>query len=271
MADNDKDKIKEILEGHSKKFSTVEIIVGIVVVLLIGSGIGYAIFKLLSPPSNTTSVEYQMQTPESVQSNPIKETPSEPIESTQENEEIKQENNGITGNETLATQEPTTVNKATPTTAKEETEKQTQPANGPQIVNLENQIQTVQKKEQPTQTEKEKPKAKQTVTQKPKKEIKHHTVKPKPKTHKKYAAAKKYIIWVSSNKNRKFALTTVLKLRKCGHNAFIKEVEVKGKTYTRVYVGPVNGYYAAKIKAREIKKQLKLSYMPIIKKYDKIP
>ncbi|WP_022669954.1 SPOR domain-containing protein [Hippea alviniae] len=263
MADNDKDKIKEILEGHSKKFTAVELIVGIVVVLLVGAGIGYAIFKLLAPPS-VPPVEYQAPSSEVVQPNPIKETPPpQPVvpQATQ-NEQAQKESNLSETTQTPNTQESNEY----------AVQSESQQPAGPQIITPKKQSEATQKETIPTVQKKEKKQPKHTVAvakPKPKKEIKHKITKPK--SHKSYASLKKYVIWVSSNENRKFALVTVLKLRKCGHNAFSKEVNIKGKTYTRVYVGPIKGYEAAKTEAKEIKKQLKLSYMPIIKRYDKIP
>ncbi|WP_035587775.1 SPOR domain-containing protein [Hippea jasoniae] len=264
MADpENKDKIKEILEGHSKKFSTAEIIVGIVVVLIIGVGAGYAIFKLILPPP--TPIEYQTQPINEQQNIQLAQTPKQaplpqPEINNKENQPNQnqttppqQEQQAVVGNNTETQQAQITT----------QTQKQTQ---GPEIINpYKKTTQKPKLQTKPASTHKPK------LTTKKTSHAKHYIATRHSKVKKHKTTTRKYILQVSSNSNRKFAIATVLKLRKCGHKAYTKEIEIKGKKYTRVYVGPIKGYEAAKDEAENIKRQLHLGYLPIIKRYDKVP
>ncbi len=81
---------------------------------------------------------------------------------------------------------------------------------------------------------------------------------------------KNYVLQVSSCLSKKAVSNTVLRLKKYGHKAFTEEKIINSKKYTRVMVGPTKGYLVAKKEAMNIKSQLKLPYMPIVKRYDKI-
>ena len=264
MADpENKDKIKELLEGHNKKFTTTELIVGIIVLLIIGCGIGYAIFKLLTPaptqipPANTITEVQQPPIPQTttekkntVVNQQTNQTQPEVVQNnTSETESQYQsvENNTAQNINTSANQQigPNIIPPATTNQPQEQAPKE----------NKKIKTQVSQKQRKITTTSNKLTTAKRTVH---KRRIKKHV----------YAHTTKYYIQVSSNKNRKLALLNVIKLRKCGHNAFTKEVEVKGEKFTRVYVGPINGYALAKQEAREIKKQLHLRYLPLVKKDD---
>lgn len=265
-----KDKIKEILEGHNKKFTAVELIVGIVVLLAIGCAIGYVIFKLLTPKQTTPNIITKVQQP--------------PVPKVAENKEITVntkpktqtiniktetgENNENIGNNTE-------ISSTANSTQNEEQNEQT----GPNIITPETESNInnngLLQNKQNTKIQNKKQIAEK-VNQIPKRTIKKHktVLTRKHATHKvthkhhRYINAVKYVIQVSSNKNRRLALLNVIKLRKCGHTAFTKEIEIKGVKYTRVYVGPIKDYSLAKEEAREIKKQLHLSYFPLIKKDD---
>ena len=239
---------------------------GIIVLLIIGCGIGYAIFKLLTPAPNQippTSTVTEVQQPAIPQSTEE--------ENTAVNEETKQTQPPVVQNNTSEKENQyQNVENNTAQNAVAQNSEQNQV--GPNIIppkSTTNQIQT-----QPTTKPNEE--AKKQTLQKTKKAVSKTskataTKRVRTKRHIKkhvYTRAKKYYIQVSSNKNRKLALLNVIKLRKCGHNAFTKEVEIKGVKYTRVYVGPIKGYALAKQEAKEIKKQLHLVYLPLIKKDD---
>ncbi len=262
-----KDKIKEILEGHNKKFTTTELIVGIIVLLIIGCGIGYAIFKLLTPapnqipPTSTVTAVQQPAIPQSTEE-----------ENTAVNEETKQTQPPVVQNNTSENEEENQYQNVENNTAQNAVAQNSEQNQiGPNIIpptSTTNQIQkqpttkpNEEAKKQTLQTKRAVSKtSKATATKrvKTKRHIKKHV----------YTRVTKYYIQVSSNKNRKLALLNVIKLRKCGHNAFTKEVKIKGVKYTRVYVGPIKGYTLAKEEAKEIKKQLHLGYLPLIKKDD---
>ncbi|WP_025270097.1 SPOR domain-containing protein [Hippea sp. KM1] len=263
MPEPDKDKIKEILEGHSKKFSAVELIVGIAVILVIGAGVGYALFKILSPPSQPEYAHIEENIPSQVEPTYTQNQPQQEAEQQQPE----------------AIQEP--IQTESPSEKAAQTESIPQQEEGPQIINTTKtqqqtankqskpQTETIQKQTKQTQVSHNKPKTERSI---PKKTKPHKTVIAHTKTKHTHSKKhlKKYILQVSSNSNRKLALLTVIKLRKCGYKAFTKEIEVNGKKYTRVMVGPIEGYEAAKVEAKQIKKQLHLNYTPIIKKYDKV-
>ncbi len=253
----DKDKIKEILEGHNKKFTTAELIVGIVVILIIGCGIGYAVFKLLTPsvtiPPKTITEVQQPQTP------PITEEKGNVTQqSAQINKQVPKTS------EENATQSSQVIALGNNTKTKMSNMQQTGPKIIPPKPIMKSKAAPVKMKEikRPKL-----PKPKQVTVKK--KSITHlaavHAVRKVKRRirHKRFVSGK-YVLQVSSNKNRKFALLTVIKLRKCGHNAYTKEVEIKGEKFTRVYVGPIRGYIVAKAEAKEIKKQLHLGYLPMI-------
>ncbi|AEA33936.1 SPOR domain-containing protein [Hippea maritima] len=265
MGEPDKDKIKEILEGHNKRFTATELIVGIIVILLIGTGVGYALFKIFSPPTQPneyTHIEENLQN-EVQNNNTIEEQPYKETQAETEKQNLPQQ----TPQQTQKYSQQEEIQ----TPAIQQTEK-AQTQQGPQIVNPYKEQQTSNSEQKQAKTEITRHKEAQSITantsvKKAKKHITHKTITAR-KKHK--TILKKYILQVSSNSNRKLALLTTIKLRKCGHNAFTKEVTIKGKTYTRVMVGPIEGYQAAKEEAKNIKKQLHLKYTPIIKRYDKV-
>ena len=63
--------------------------------------------------------------------------------------------------------------------------------------------------------------------------VKKKTAKPSTETQ--------YILQVSSHKNRDAALNTLKHMGKLGLNAYIKTAVIKGKTWHRVNIGPLNG------------------------------
>ncbi len=270
-----KDKIKEILEGHNKKFTAAELIVGIVVLLVIGCVIGYAIFKILTPkqitPNNVITKVQQPPVPKVTENKKMAVNVSSKKQVINTKAKTGESKEKI-GNNTEISITNNIQNKG----QNEQT--------GPKIITPEaenninnNQLQNKQNakvysSKQIAKTKNTTPKEKMTMMKQKarinvtkKYTIVHHRV-----THKYhgYIRAIKYVIQVSSNKIRKLALLNVIKLRRCGHNAFTKEVEVKGAKYTRVYVGPIKGYSLAKEEAKEIKRQLHLKYFPLIKKDD---
>jgi len=257
-----KDKIKEILEGHNKKFTTTELIVGIIVLLIIGCGIGYAIFKLLTPaptqipPANTVTEVQQPAIPQTTEE-----------ENAAVNQETNQAQPPVVQNNTTTEEKNQYQNLENNTAQNTNVQTSQQNQVGPNIIpptstsnKVQEQTPTKATKTQTSYKPKRVTPKTTTVTERAehKRHIKKHV----------YTHITKYYIQVSSNKNRKLALLNVIKLRKCGHNAFTKEVEVKGVKYTRVYVGPIKGYTVAKQEAKEIKKQLHLEYLPLIKKDD---
>ena len=262
-----KDKIKEILEGHNKKFTAAELIVGIVVLLVVGCVIGYAIFKILTPkqitPNNIITKVQQPPVPKVTENKKMAVNVSSKKQVINTKAKIGESKEKI-GNNT----EISTTNNIQNKGQNEQT--------GPKIITpkAENNINSnqLQNKQKIATTKNTTPKEKMRIVKQKartnvtkKYTIVHHRV-----THKYhgYIRAIKYVIQVSSNKIRKLALLNVIKLRRCGHNAFTKEVEVKGAKYTRVYVGPIKGYSLAKEEAKEIKRQLHLRYFPLIKKDD---
>ncbi len=296
-----KDKIKEILEGHNKKFTPLELIVGIIVILIIGSGIGYAIFKLLTPSPTTppraiTEIQQPQIPPMNEEENSSVEQPKVKT-STEKQLESVENKTGETTNVATTSPAPqpaaesekeeqkggkTQKDVGMESTASNETEANTSAVSeqaGPKIIPPKSEIEQGEKLEKRVKSgiHKSAAKVKKGVKNTLKKKIEKnrralaiykskessHRVKLQRKSH-----AGVYILQVSSNKNRKLAILTVIKLRKCGHKAYTREVEINGEKYTRVYVGPIKGYSAARLEAKEIKRQLHLGYLPIIKRND---
>ncbi len=298
---DNKDKIKEILEGHNKKFTPLELIVGIIVILIIGSGIGYAIFKLLTPsqtvpPKAITEIQQTQIPPVSAEESKVVKEPKVKTSSRKQMESVENGNNnagsvvasnsvsqpssGLSKKEEMNTQ-PENTSKAKVGSGNT-TEVKTKALSGQEGL----KIIPPQTKSQPAQgvvssaknnlhkaVNKVRKSVKLIAGEKKKKNIRvasHVRVKRKESGAKRYRriGTKTYVLQVSSNRDRKLAILTVVKLRKCGHKAYTKEVEIKGQKYTRVYVGPIKGYSAAKLEAKEIKRQLRLGYLPIIRKDD---
>ncbi len=272
-----KDKIKEILEGHNKKFTAAELVVGIVVLLVIGCAIGYVVFKLLAPkqttPNSIITKVQQPPAPTATENKEVAVNAKSKAEVTNKNKKAGENNKNIeNGTETSSTVTMTSNN-----TQNEEVSEQT----GPKIITPEsensakNNNNLKNEKNKKTQNNSHVATTRNTTPKRATKKYKTTMVKKHSTTnnrvvykHHKYIHQTKYIIQVSSNKNRKLALLNVIKLRKCGHNAFTKEVKIKGTRYTRVYIGPIKGYSVAKQEAKEVKKQLHLKYFPLIKKDD---
>ncbi len=297
-----KDKIKEILEGHNKKFTPLELIVGIIVILIIGSGIGYAIFKLLTPsptppPRAITEIQQPQVPPVNEEENSSVEQPKVKTSSEKQLESVenKQSETNSVAAASNSNAKPTTESEegeqiegntqkssSVISTVNNETEVSTKPASeqaGPKIIPPKSET------EAKTKVNREVKKGFGEKAAEIKESVKSITNKKtvrkgklaafnKPKRVSRRVKRRKkghlgvYVLQVSSNKNRKLAILTVIKLRKCGHKAYTKEVSVKGEKYTRVYVGPIKGYSAAKLEAKEIKRQLHLGYTPIIKRDD---
>ena len=275
-----KDKIKEILEGHNKKFTAVELVVGIVVLLLIGCAIGYVIFELLTPkqttPNNIITKVQQPPIPNATENKVVVNTNSKTQVTNNNKNPVENNKNIENGTETSST-----ITMASNNTQNKEENEQT----GPKIITPESENSANNNNNNNLKNEKSKKTQssihvatttmKNTTHKKATKKYKTTIVKKHSTAsnrvaykHHRYIHPTRYIIQVSSNKNRKLALLNVIKLRKCGHNAFTKEVKIKGTRYTRVYVGPIKGYSVAKQEAKEIKKQLHLKYFPLIKKDD---
>jgi len=297
-----KDKIKEILEGHNKKFTPLELIVGIIVILIIGSGIGYAIFKLLTPspatpPRAITELQQPQVPPMNEEENGSVEQQKVKTSSEGQLESVENKSNELNSSSVASTsvsqsvEEPEKVEQTESNTRKSvgtentvgnETKGGANAAleqTGPKIIPPKSKTELNEKAEKKVKTSIQKSAVKinkgvRTASKgKTRKGNRAMALnKSKGVSHKSKLRRKShggvYILQVSSNKNRKLAILTVIKLRKCGHKAYTREVEVKGVKYTRVYVGPIKGYSAARLEAREIKRQLHLGYLPIIKRDD---
>ncbi len=249
-----KNTIKEMLEGHKKGTNLVAIIIGIVVVLILGVAAVYMLSTLKHTPKNYAKEDFSKYM-ENKNYNTSQETNRQ-----QENNQINQPatknvdnaqgENQIQTYELPKAEDNTTVNSSKTTEISE-----------PQIINPyapknAEKHKGIKKISQHRHTEYEKHAA-----------IKKH----KAVVHKHKYIKRRYVLQVTSNLNKRFASATVSKLKSCGHNAYSRIKIVNNKIFTRVMVGPINGYSAAKEEALLIKKQLHLKYMPIIKRYAKVP
>ncbi len=302
---SDKNSIKEMLEGHKKKFNVVAVVVGIAVVAVIALGAAYVIHTLNSSPKSyteenlnkymestkeqTENVNAQPKNVNAVQNN-AQNTSENGVNQSANNskngvEENAQNNQGgnqpktypvvtQTGNKTqTAGKINNNMNNTTQTVASQSgknMQKNQQSVSGPQIINP-------YAKEKPSKIKNSaKSGINSKIETKNNSKTKHKRVLVAEKTtrkHKKYrhTAVKKYVLQVSSNLDKKFVSVTLEKLKRCGYKAYIRIKIINNKVYRRVMVGPIAGYTAAKDEALLIKRQLRLNYMPIIKKYDKIP
>ena len=276
-----KDSIKEMLEGHKKKFNVIAVIVGIAVVLIIVFGGLYIVETLNTTPKtsteenlnkymenankqveNSNSNAQNQKTVSTVSENVTKlSKPANNIPSAQQKQPAKTQavqKTGQTAAEQTQTQPKTYTVSGKNTSSKNGSMEQKSGKNGlsgPQIINP-----YAQKKSKKTAYA-GKPVSKHKASAK--RHIRH-------KSHK-YISVKKYALQVSSNLNKKFVSITLSKLKRCGYRSYVRIKIINNKVYRRVMVGPIRGYTAAKDEAVLIKRQLRLKYIPIIKKYDKIP
>ncbi len=292
---SDKDTIKEMLEGHKKKFNVVAVLIGIAVIVIIGLGAVYVIHTLNSTPKSYTEAKlnkYMENTKAQTESNNIQKenanVSTSQVSSTEENEQRKaqpakenenmqqnQQNNQspnpypavspTVGNNTTIS-ESNNINSQT-TTSKNGVNRKMQ--SGPQIINPYAKNNKTQMKTLTANT-------KRIGSAKIKKHKKHYAKEKYIKHAKqykrhKYTSKKQYVLQVSSNLDKKFVSLTLAKLKRCGYKAYIRIKIINNKVYRRVMVGPINGYTDAKDRALLIKRQLNLNYVPIIKKYDKVP
>ncbi len=260
MEDNNKDRIKEILQKQKNKSGTKVIIIVSAIILIVGIAAGYIINSLVSTKKTNTAITLNQMSKntDEEQSNP--QFDSNDLQNSAEDlgsnnsEEIKtyaiqsdnSDKNNTKDNLSEGVSTPTIVNPYSDNKGNESSQSTYKNNNNvfqPKVKKvLEHKKTTVAK------TKKHRVLHKKTV---------HHL--------------RRYVIQVSSNLNRSQALRNVLKLRKCGHKTYSKKVVVNNKTYTRVMVGPISGYSAAKEESLNIKRQLKLGYFPIIKRYVKVP
>ncbi len=292
---SDKNSIKEMLEGHKKKFNVVAVVVGIAVVIVIGLGAFYVIHTLNSTPQSYTekNLNKYMENTKAQTENSNTQTESVNVNNTTPTNENEAQNTETSQNSTQGnaqsnnnqnTNQPKTYPVATASgnnTQNEnaavtpsnnqnansnENQQSKATSSGPQIIN------PYAKPEQ-KKTRISKVNAQKTKTNTAIKHKKTYAAKKMIKRHKKhgYVAKKQYALQVSSNLDKKFVSITLNKLKRCGYKAYIRIKIINNKVYRRVMVGPISGYTAAKDEAILIKRQLKLNYMPIIKRYDKIP
>ncbi len=292
---SDKNNIKEMLEGHKKKFNLVAVVVGIAVVIVIGLGAFYVIHTLNSTPQSYTqkNLNKYMENTKAQTENSNTQTESVNTNNTAptntneaKNAEAEQNSNqsNTQNNNTQNVNQPKTYPVATATgnntkngnvtaassnnqnTNSTENQQTKATSSGPQIINP--YAKPEQKKTQISKVNTQKTKTNTAIKHK-----KAYAAKKIIKRHKKhgYIAKRQYALQVSSNLDKKFVSITLNKLKRCGYKTYIRIKIINNKVYRRVMVGPIAGYTAAKDEAILIKRQLKLSYMPIIKRYDKIP
>jgi len=287
----DKDSIKEMLEGHKKKFNVVAVVVGIAVIIVIGLGAFYVIHTLNSTPQSYTekNLNKYMENTKAQTENSNTQTESVNVNNTaptsaNEAQNTKVGQNSTQNNNSKNVNQPKMYPVATTTGNNTKNGNVTSAASNNQNTNSSNKQQTKAASSGPqiinpyAKPKQENIRTAKVNTQKTKKsvKVKHkqvYTAKKIVKRHKKhvYVAKKKYALQVSSNLDKKFVSITLNKLKRCGYNAYIRIKIINNKVYRRVMVGPIAGYTAAKDEALLIKRQLKLNYMPIIKRYDKIP
>lgn len=254
---SNKNTIKEMLEGHKKGVNFVAVIIGIVVVLILGIAAVYMFSTLKSKPQNYAKEDFSkyMENKNYNAAQNIEE--NRQPKNTQTNQSIYENTDNMQGENQIKTYElPEAKDNATSANSSKATE-----VTEPQIIN--------------PYAEKSAEKHKSIKASQPKhtKYKKHAAIK-KHKVviaHKHNYTGKKYMLQVTSNLNKKFAAATVSKLKSCGHDAYSRVKIINNKIFTRVMVGPINGYSAAKEEALLIKKQLHLKYMPTIKRYAKVP
>ncbi len=324
MSKDDRDRIRQILEGHQKKVSIKTILITAIVVIIAGIVVGYFI---LSMKENTNTVSYNMKKLEHIVKNKEHETninapnnnnPQTANHSLDNNTISKQieKKNGSKINENESfdlnnnNEKPKTYE--VKNEIQEENSKNTQTDNGvgsigPKIINPyakheNNNTETISVK-QGKKAEKHPQKTikstKSTIEEKAKKEIemakksqKKKEMSTKPKiVNKKENASKvkhaaptkqvvsnkdkhvknKYVVQISSYQNKKQAQEMLNNLKKAGYTAFLTTALINNTTYTRVMIGPFDGYFDAKKVALSAKEKMKLKYMPMIKKYAKLP
>ncbi len=320
MAKDDRDRIREILEGHQKKISVKTVLITALVVIVAGLVVGYYILNMRKPPSDT--IAYNMKKLEKMShNNKIPKTNQSAISDNQtakakeSQETISKQINTKTGSEIDKNENAKDLNQhqEMPKTYEVKNEIQEAEENkikeesknavGPQIINpykKSNKTQTVAVKEKNAKQEKNtisKKKRAIAIAKKAKKEIEiaKKTIKEEHKKNqnaihkanitqkqtKKIVATKdnkkqktqksRFVVQVSSYQNKKQAISMVEKLKKLGYNSFAMSVLINNKTYTRVMIGPFDNYFTAKSTAISVKEKAKLKYMPMIRKYDKLP
>jgi len=249
---DNKNQIKNMLETHQKQYSLSTLIISVVVALLVGVAAGYGVKSFIESGKNVSdqaiseknySTSYLNEEDNTIQN----EQPTEAKNST--------EDYTIDGNNT---QIPNAVNSGLNT---QDNSSVANNESGPEIispeVNKSSSRKTETKLVNKTHTKKILFKH-----SKSKRRISRHTAT------KRKSNLKKYVIQVSSNLNRKVALSTLVKLNKYGFKAYIVCVNIHNKAHTRIMVGPIMGHRAAIFQSSKIKKKLRLTYSPLIKKYD---
>ncbi len=282
----DKDTIREMLEGRKRRSSTITIVVGVIVVLLILVGVGYVIYSLTStnknyteeiapPPAETAQKSTPAQPEQLAQTQPeqttvIEKKPKAVPQQTEQTAEKKGVQNQTAAKKSVESAQETPSKQSAPEKSRQvETTSNVKEVTGPQIINpyaIKKMAKTTAGATKPAQTTQANigKTIRKTVTKKTA-AIKHE----RRKTSKRVLA--KYTIQVSSNLDKKVVRYTIKELKSWGYNVYTRLKPLNNKLYTRVFVGPVEGYDNAKKIAETIKKRLHLSYMPIIRKYDKVP
>lgn len=249
---DDKNQIKNILETHQKQYSLGVLIASIVIALFIGAGIGYGIKSFIEAGRNVSNQAVSEKTYSAPYAN-------EEGNNAIQNEQPTEENN--TGNVNIEENNVPLSNNVNSNPAVQDNSSAANNENGPEIispkVSRNNSKKIEAKRVNKTRVERRSVKHPKS---------KHYTSRYIPVKRK--SNLTKYVIQVSSNLNRKVALSTLIKLRKYGFKAYALHVNIHDKTYTRIMVGPVVGHKAAKFKSNRIKKDLRLVYFPLIKKDD---
>ena len=249
---DDKNQIKNMLETHQKQYSLGVLIISIVVALFIGIAVGYGIKTFIEATKNAynqTISEKNYNAPYLNEEN-----------NTVQNEQPTEEKNSV-GNYTVNVNNTQPSNAINSSLNTQDNISTAYNESGPEIISPEVNENSSRKTEtkwvNKTHTQKT------LVTHS---KLKHHIHKHTSIKRKSNLA--KYVIQVSSNLNRKVALSTLAKLRRYGFKAYIVCVNIHNKTYSRIMVGPIIGHRAAISQSNKIKRKLRLVYSPLIKKDD---